>query len=84
MPGFNRNGGFAEWMLIQERMLMQLPSRLSHMDIAPMADVGLTAYSAVRKATEQLAPGRCTLVFGARGDRACGTSKKAGITADRS
>jgi NAD+-dependent secondary alcohol dehydrogenase Adh1 len=66
-PGFNRNGGFAEYMLTEERMLVRLPSHLSPMDIAPLADAGLTAYSAVRKAAEHLAPGGYTLVLGAGG-----------------
>jgi len=66
-PGFNRDGGFAEYMLTEERMLVQLPSHLSSMDIAPMADAGLTAYNAVRKAAEQLTPGHFTLVLGAGG-----------------
>ena len=66
-PGFNRNGGFAEYMLTEERMLVKLPPNLSPMDIAPLADAGLTAYSAVRKASEHLAPGNCTLVLGAGG-----------------
>jgi D-arabinose 1-dehydrogenase-like Zn-dependent alcohol dehydrogenase len=54
-------------MLTEERMLVQLPSHLSSMDIAPMADAGLTAYNAVRKAAEQLTPGHFTLVLGAGG-----------------
>ncbi len=66
-PGFNRNGGFAEYMLTEERMLVRLPPHLSPMDIAPLADAGLTAYSAVRKAAEHLAPGDYTLVLGAGG-----------------
>jgi NAD+-dependent secondary alcohol dehydrogenase Adh1 len=66
-PGFNRHGGFAEYMLTEERMLLRLPSHLSPMDSAPLADAGLTAYSAARKASEHLAPGDCTLVLGAGG-----------------
>ncbi len=66
-PGFNRHGGFAEYMLTEERMLVRLPSHLSPMDIAPLADAGLTAYSAARKASEHLVPGHCTLVLGAGG-----------------
>jgi NAD+-dependent secondary alcohol dehydrogenase Adh1 len=66
-PGFNRNGGFAEYMLTKERSLVRLPSHLSPMDIAPLADAGLTAYSAVRKAADYLAPGDYTLVLGAGG-----------------
>jgi D-arabinose 1-dehydrogenase-like Zn-dependent alcohol dehydrogenase len=71
-------------MLTEERMLVQLPSHLSSMGIEPMADAGLTAYNAVCKAAEQLTAGHLTLVLGAGGDRACGTLKKAGITAGRS
>ena len=66
-PGFNRHGGFAEYMLTEERMLVKLPPHLSPMDIAPLADAGLTAYSAARKAAEHLAPGDYTLVLGAGG-----------------
>ncbi|MCF8128934.1 MAG: NAD(P)-dependent alcohol dehydrogenase [Deltaproteobacteria bacterium] len=66
-PGFNRNGGFAEYMLAEESSLIRLPSHLSPMDIAPLADAGLTAYSAVRRASEHLAPGNYTLVLGAGG-----------------
>jgi NAD+-dependent secondary alcohol dehydrogenase Adh1 len=66
-PGFNRHGGFAEYMLTEERMLVKLPPHLSPMDIAPLADAGLTAYSAARKASEHLVPGHCTLVLGAGG-----------------
>lgn len=66
-PGFNRNGGFAEYMLAEESTLIRLPTHLSPMDIAPLADAGLTAYSAVRRASEHLAPGNYTLVLGAGG-----------------
>jgi len=66
-PGFNRNGGFAEYMLTEESNLIRLPPHLSPMDIAPLADAGLTAYSAVRRAPEHLAPGNYTLVLGAGG-----------------
>ena len=66
-PGFNRNGGFAEYMLTDESALIKLPPHLSPMDIAPLADAGLTAYSAVRRASEHLVPGNYTLVLGAGG-----------------
>ncbi|MCF8083734.1 MAG: NAD(P)-dependent alcohol dehydrogenase [Deltaproteobacteria bacterium] len=66
-PGFNCDGGFAEYMLTEERMLVILPAHLSPMDIAPLADAGLTAYSASRKASEYLNPGNCVLVLGVGG-----------------
>jgi NAD+-dependent secondary alcohol dehydrogenase Adh1 len=66
-PGFNRNGGFAEYMLAEESMLLKLPSHLSPMDMAPLADAGLTAYNVARRASKHLAPGHYTLVIGAGG-----------------
>lgn len=66
-PGFNCNGGFAEYMLTEEQMLVILPAHLSPMDIAPLADAGLTAYRAARKASEYLNPGNCVLVLGVGG-----------------
>ncbi|OPX38816.1 MAG: D-arabinose dehydrogenase [Desulfobacteraceae bacterium 4484_190.1] len=66
-PGFNRNGGFAEYMLAEEGMLLKLPSHLSPMDTAPLADAGLTAYNAARRAAKHLTPGHYTLVIGAGG-----------------
>lgn len=66
-PGFNRHGGFAEYMLTEERMLVRLPSNLSPMDVAPLADAGLTAYNVARRASKHLAPGDYTLVIGAGG-----------------
>jgi NAD+-dependent secondary alcohol dehydrogenase Adh1 len=66
-PGFNRNGGFAEYMLARENTLLKLPSHLSPMDTAPLADAGLTAYNVSRRAAKHLAPGHYTLVIGAGG-----------------
>ncbi len=65
--GFNRNGGFAEYMLAEESSLFRLPSHLSPMDTAPLADAGLTAYNVARRAAKNLAPGYYTLVIGAGG-----------------
>lgn len=66
-PGFNRNGGFAEYMLAEESTLLRLPSHLSPMDTAPLADAGLTAYNVARRASKHLSPGHYTLVIGAGG-----------------
>ena len=59
-------GGFAEYMLAEESTLIRLPTHLSPMDIAPLADAGLTAYSAVRRASEHLAPGNYNTGPGSR------------------
>ena len=66
-PGFTRHGGFAEYMLTDERMLLRLPPHLSPMDAAPLADAGLTAYSVARRAAKKLSPGHFILVLGAGG-----------------
>lgn len=66
-PGFNRDGGFAEYMLTEESMLLRLPSLLSPMDTAPLADAGLTSYNVVRRASKHQSPGQYTLVVGAGG-----------------
>ncbi|MBU1743516.1 MAG: NAD(P)-dependent alcohol dehydrogenase [Proteobacteria bacterium] len=66
-PGFNRPGGFAEYMLTEERRLVRLPAHFSPMDAAPLADAGLTAYHAARRASMHLTPGNYALVLGAGG-----------------
>ncbi|MEW5721725.1 MAG: NAD(P)-dependent alcohol dehydrogenase [Thermodesulfobacteriota bacterium] len=66
-PGFTRHGGFAEYMLTDERMLLRLPPHISPMDAAPLADAGLTSYSVARKALKKLSPGHYILVLGAGG-----------------
>ncbi len=66
-PGFNCDGGFAEYMLTEERMLLCLPGHLSPKDAAPLACAGLTAYHAVRLASIRLTPGSYVLLIGAGG-----------------
>ena len=66
-PGFTRHGGFAEYLLTDERMLLRLPPHISPMEAAPLADAGLTAYSVARKASNKLSPGHYILVLGAGG-----------------
>jgi NAD+-dependent secondary alcohol dehydrogenase Adh1 len=66
-PGFNRNGGFAEYMLAEEHMLVLLPTHFSPMESAPLADAGLTAYHVASRASKHLKPGHYTLVLGAGG-----------------
>ena len=66
-PGFTRHGGFAEYMLTDERMLLRLPPHISPMDAAPLADAGLTAYNVARRASKKLSPGHTILVLGAGG-----------------
>ncbi|HEX2767062.1 MAG TPA: alcohol dehydrogenase catalytic domain-containing protein [Candidatus Limnocylindria bacterium] len=64
-PGFQRDGGYAEAMLVPHpRQLVRL-DRLDPVDAAPLADAGVTSYRAVRRAEPWLVPGARVLVIGA-------------------
>ena len=49
-PGINRDGGFAEFLLTSARSVVKLDPSLHPKDIAALADAGLTAIHAVKKA----------------------------------
>jgi Zn-dependent alcohol dehydrogenases len=56
--GLTRDGGFADYVLVDERSLLPLPRAWSPRTVAPHADAGLTAYHAVKKLLPLLVPGR--------------------------
>ena len=57
--GLSVDGGFAEYVLVDERSLVKLPPGVEPAAVAPHADAGLTAYHAVRTARALCsAPGR--------------------------
>ena len=63
-PGFQRDGGWAEYVLIPEaRYLVPLGS-LDPVTSAPLADAGVTPFRAVRRAEPWLHPGARVLVIG--------------------
>jgi NAD+-dependent secondary alcohol dehydrogenase Adh1 len=69
-PGINRDGGFAEFLLTSARSVVNLePAHpgLEPKDIAALADAGLTAIHAVKKAIPVLGPGTRAVVIGAGG-----------------
>jgi NAD+-dependent secondary alcohol dehydrogenase Adh1 len=66
-PGINSNGGFANFLHTNERAVVKLEPTLHPKDIAALADAGLTAYHAVKKAAPTLAPGTRAVVIGAGG-----------------
>lgn len=66
-PGFNRDGGFAELLLVNDRAIVPLAEHQAPVDVAPLADAGLAAYRAVRKAAPALGPGRSAVVLGCGG-----------------
>jgi D-arabinose 1-dehydrogenase-like Zn-dependent alcohol dehydrogenase len=66
-PGLTHDGGFAEYLLTNERAVIPLPGDVSPIDIAPHADAGITAYHAVKKAVAELNPGDTAVVIGIGG-----------------
>jgi len=66
-PGINRDGGFAEFLLTSARSVVKLGPGLEPKDIAALADAGLTAIHAVKKAIPVLGAGTRVVVIGAGG-----------------
>jgi NAD+-dependent secondary alcohol dehydrogenase Adh1 len=66
-PGINRDGGFADLLMTSARSVVRLDPSLHPRDIAALADAGLTAIHAVKKAIPVLAAGTSVVVIGAGG-----------------
>jgi NAD+-dependent secondary alcohol dehydrogenase Adh1 len=66
-PGISVDGGFAELLKTSARSVVKLDPALHPKDIAALADAGLTAYHAVKKAARILHPGSRAVVIGAGG-----------------
>ena len=66
-PGIDSDGGMAELLLTTARSVIRLDPSLQPADVAALADAGLTAYHAVRKAVPLLYPGTKAVVIGAGG-----------------
>ncbi|GAA4684299.1 NAD(P)-dependent alcohol dehydrogenase [Frondihabitans cladoniiphilus] len=79
-PGLNANGGMAELLKTNARAVVKLDKGLEPKDVAALADAGLTAYHAVRKAASQLFPGTHAVVQGAGGLGHIGIQSLAAIT----
>ncbi|MFC6719702.1 NAD(P)-dependent alcohol dehydrogenase [Natrialbaceae archaeon GCM10025810] len=65
--GLTTDGGFAEYLLTNERAVIPLPEGVDPTDIAPHADAGITAYHAAKKAVRELNPGDACVVIGIGG-----------------
>ncbi len=65
--GITRDGGFADYVLVDERSLLSLPDGVAPADVAPHADAGLTAYHAVKRLLPRLEPGTTTALIGVGG-----------------
>jgi NAD+-dependent secondary alcohol dehydrogenase Adh1 len=67
-PGLSDNdGGMAEFLRTTARACVKLDPSTNPADVAALADAGITAYHAVRKAVPNLYPGTTAVVQGAGG-----------------
>jgi NAD+-dependent secondary alcohol dehydrogenase Adh1 len=66
-PGIDRDGGFADFLQTSARSVVKLDPSLEPKDIAALADAGLTAIHAVKKAIPVLSAGTRAVVIGAGG-----------------
>jgi NAD+-dependent secondary alcohol dehydrogenase Adh1 len=66
-PGISTDGGFAELLKTNARAVVRLDEGLAPADVAALADAGLTAYHAAKKAIPLLYPGTRAVVIGAGG-----------------
>ena len=66
-PGFQADGGYAEAMLVPDATVLEPLGALDPAHAAPLADAGVTALRAVRRAERWLAPGARIVVIGAGG-----------------
>jgi NAD+-dependent secondary alcohol dehydrogenase Adh1 len=66
-PGINRDGGFADFLKTSARSVVKLDPSLEPTEIAALADAGLTAIHAVKKAIPVLTAGTSAVVIGAGG-----------------
>lgn len=63
-PGFQRDGGYAEYMLVPHRRHLVPLGSLDPVHAAPLADAGVTPFRAVRRAAAWLRPGARVLLIG--------------------
>ena len=82
-PGLSRDGGMAEYLLTTARACIKLDPQTQPEDVAALADAGITAYHAVRKAIPLLYPGTTCVVIGAGGLGHIGIQCLAALTATR-
>jgi NAD+-dependent secondary alcohol dehydrogenase Adh1 len=66
-PGINADGGYAQLLRTNARAVVKLNPSLRPADVAALADAGLTAYHAARKAARALRPGDKAVLIGAGG-----------------
>ena len=67
LPGLMCAGGMAELFKTSARAIVKLPAGTDPAQVAALADAGLTAYHAVKKAVPMLGPGSTAVAVGAGG-----------------
>ncbi|PXY23761.1 alcohol dehydrogenase [Prauserella coralliicola] len=83
-PGVSdHDGGMAEYLRTTARACVKLDPATDPADVAALADAGLTAYHAVRKAVPLLPPGSTAVVQGAGGLGHIGIQVLAALTATK-
>src|SRR5438874_9253831 len=82
-PGLSRGGGMAEYLLTTARACIKLDPQTQPKDVAALADAGITAYHAVRKALPLLYPGTTAVIIGAGGLGHIGIQCLAALTATK-
>jgi NAD+-dependent secondary alcohol dehydrogenase Adh1 len=82
-PGLSSDGGMADYLLTSARACVKLDSSTRPQDVAALADAGITAYHAVRKAIPLLYPGTTCVVIGAGGLGHIGIQCLSALTATR-
>jgi NAD+-dependent secondary alcohol dehydrogenase Adh1 len=83
-PGLsNDDGGMAEYLRTTARTCVKLDPGVEPADVAALADAGITAYHAVRKAVPALPPGTTAVVQGAGGLGHIGIQALAALTSAR-
>jgi NAD+-dependent secondary alcohol dehydrogenase Adh1 len=80
-PGIDSDGGYAELLKTNARAVVRLDDTLEPAAVAALADAGLTAYHAVRKAARTLRPGDRAVVIGAGGLGHIGIQTLSALTA---
>ncbi|MQA84622.1 MAG: alcohol dehydrogenase catalytic domain-containing protein [Streptosporangiales bacterium] len=80
-PGIDSDGGMAEYLVTGARSVVKLDPSLQPVDVAALADAGLTAYHAAKKAIPLLYPGTFCAVVGSGGLGHIGIQCLAALTA---
>jgi len=66
-PGINAPGGYAEYLLTNERAMIKVPQTADLCELATLTDAGLAAYRACKRATKLLEVGDLAIIIGIGG-----------------